>query len=167
MSTNGSAEELESLVLGLRSKACWAALAGRGTGSAIDIHFGAKVPREVPLTNPTLTDEERRFEGDTSIYITCAWRLDSRSSVVCGWLDGGETVEGMVRGLRSVVGHRVEAVDIQRPAWDLKIVFDNGLTLTIFADQTNLIDHDSNYSVFHATKAITVGARSEVRTESS
>jgi hypothetical protein len=149
----------------LRGKSCWAAIAGRGTGSAIDLHFGSKVPRERPLSNPTLTEEERRFEGEVSIYITCAWRLDSKSSVVSGWLDGGETVDEMVKGLKSIVGHRAEAVEIQKPAWDLKIKFDNDLTLMVFADQTNVLDRDDNYSVFVGTKGFTVGTRGELRWE--
>ena len=160
-------QELEAVILGLRLKRCWAVIAGRGTGSAIDLHFGAKVPRKRPLTNPTLGDEERRFEGETSIYLTCAWRLDDKSKVVSGWLDGGETVEEMVRGLKSLVGNTVEAIEIQSPAWDLKITFDSGITLTIFADQTSLVDNDDNYSVFHGLQGYTVGTRSHVRREAS
>jgi hypothetical protein len=164
--TNGSPEELQALILRLRQTECWAVIAGRGTGSAIDLHFGAKVTRKTALSNPTLSEEERRFEGEISVYVTSAWRLDSDVNVICGWLDADENVDEMVRGLKSMVGHKVGAVEVRTPAWDLRISFDNGLSLVIFADQTSLDDGD-NYSVFDGGGGFTVGACGQIRPEPS
>jgi hypothetical protein len=75
--------------------------------------------------------------------------LDSDVNVICGWLDADENV-----------------VEVRTPAWDLRISFDNGLSLVIFADQTSLDDGD-NYSVFDGGGGFTVGACGQIRPEPS
>jgi len=66
----------------LRGELCWSVMAGRGTGSRFTADFGEKLRRNVPLKNPRLSDDERNFQGEFALYVTCAWRVDGLGEVI-------------------------------------------------------------------------------------
>lgn len=145
----------------LIGKECWSIVGGAGTGTHISLAFGDKVPMKKPLTNPHLTEEERNFDGEFSFYITCVWRIDSESEVISGcWEDNSEDGP-MLRGLQKLVNQRVVAADSSLPALDLKITFENNLSLRVFCDQTSPEEGNDNYTFFLPTEEwFNVGTRS-------
>ena len=142
-----ASHDFQAALSRLVGKRCWNAIAGRGTGSHFILDFGEKVPRDQRLENPSLTATERRFRGEVSLFVECAWRLDSSKEVICGWGDSNAPGGAMVRGLRSLVGRRVSGVSVEHPARDLEVHFDD-MVLRMFCERTSQADHGSNYSVF-------------------
>jgi len=136
----GFARTLKSLV----GKRCWGVVAGEGTGSVFVLDFGRKIPQARPIANPHLTLDQRRYKGELSLMVRCAWRIDAKQSVVCGWNDSSRNDGPMVRGLKSLVNTSVKAVTIEPPAMDLTIRFASR-TLRVFCDQTVRESGQENY----------------------
>jgi len=157
--------ELEKALRALVGKPCWTVFAGPETGSAIDIHFGSKIPRLPPLRNPALSDDERRYEGEFSLYITCAWRMTENNQVVYGWTDAADDPAALNSTLEHLVGRTVIAMDVKPTAWDLSLQFGSDLILDIFCDQTSLVDEDDNYALFTPSRLFNVGPRSRLAVE--
>jgi hypothetical protein len=145
----------------LIGKECWSIIGGAGTGSNISLAFGEKVPKKRPLKNRSLTDEERNFNGEFSLYITCTWRIDSELEVACGCREDNSAKGPMLRGLQKLVNQRVISVCLSPPALDLSLTFENNLSLRIFCDQTSLDEDHDNYTFFLRTREwFNVGTRS-------
>ncbi len=125
-----------------------------------------EVLRTPPLRNPSISDDQRNYEGELSLYVTCAWRLRTTDQVLYGWTDAADDPAQLTSTLEQLVGKRVESVGIRRPAWDLTIQFEGGQILDIFSDQTSLVDEDDNYSLFTESEILTVGPRSRLNKES-
>jgi len=127
---------------------CWSSIGGMGTGSAFVLDFGDKVRRKSPLTNRHLSEEQRSFQGSIWLHILgCTWRVDTATEVLGAW-DVGETrVEDMVALMSGLVGGRVTAANVELPGLDLTLSFDNGMTLRLFCDQTDLEHEMDNYSI--------------------
>jgi hypothetical protein len=132
----------------LVNKPCWGIAAGANTGSVIDLHFGQKLPLRQPVLNPTLSADLRRYYGELSLFIECAWRLDAEDQVLCGWGEDFSAGGPLGKGLQLVINQRVEKVSIQRPAFDLAVHFSNALVLWIFCDQTESSEDNNNYALF-------------------
>jgi hypothetical protein len=110
---------------------CWYASTGGAAGATFELAFGGKIRRAIPLHNPSHSQEFRQYEGEASLFVWCAWRLDSPDSTITSWDDEQTTIQN---GLARLTGSRVLAVDIFPPGWDLDMRFDNGLRLHVFAD---------------------------------
>lgn len=134
------------VVARLVDKRCWGLRAGTGTGSRFVLDFGGKVPARNPVRNPNLTRVQQRFRGEFSLFVTCAWRLDARTHVVCGWADSNLPSGDMLRGLRTVIGRRVRAINLCMPAYDLEVDF-GPRTLRIFCDRTVRMEGEANYTM--------------------
>lgn len=142
---------------------CWGIIAGSGTGSNINMQFGRKIPRAKPLKNPSLTNEQREFDSEFSVFVECVWRLDSETEIVCGAWDNNRENGLMIIGLHQLVGSVVSSVQILKPAFDLIVSFSNGLALKVFCDNVSPIDANDNYSLFTPDLYYTVGTRSVLR----
>jgi hypothetical protein len=152
----------------LVDKNCWAFSAGAGTGSMVVLDFGKKVPRTPVLTNPNLTEDQRRFTGEAFLFLQhAAWRLDSQTEIICGSTDSNELEGPMVHGLRRLVSTKAKAVYILSPFLDLLIEFEGGIVLTVFCDQTNLEDESDNYSLHVNRTAFVVATRSKLIVENT
>jgi hypothetical protein len=46
----------------LIGRPCWLIIAGKGTGSIVHLGFGDKYPRDKPLKNPCINDDEKLFK---------------------------------------------------------------------------------------------------------
>lgn len=130
----------------LIGKECWSIVAGKGTGSVVSIDFGIKIARKRPLRNTLLSDEQRQFEPELSLFVKCAWRINSDKNIICSSTDSNSNDGPMVNGLKMLVGHKVKSIDIEYPALDLKIIFDNDLRFYIFCNETNIDNNHSNYT---------------------
>jgi hypothetical protein len=144
----------------LHSSVCWSVVAGAGTGSLVSLDFGEKIIRTKPLKNPALSDEQRNYFGENVLYIECAWRLQTRSEVICSSTSGNLENQSMVDGLRQIIGAHVVKVRAQLPGGDMEIIFDNGISLLIFADQSNEVEKIDNYTFYSPNFIITNGPKS-------
>src|SRR5437867_12656135 len=99
MSTAALKNDFRAAVSRLEGKRCWSVLAGSGTGSHFILDLGEKVPRDYRIENPTLTVVQRTFRGELSLFVVCAGRLVSKSSVICGWGDSNVLYGVVVRGM--------------------------------------------------------------------
>lgn len=135
---------------------CWGVIAGSGTGSVISLAFGLKTPRHIPLPNPHLTDELRHHEGEFSLFVLCAWRLQSSEQVICSSTSSNAANGTMRKGLRRLVGDTVSTVALGYPAFDLTVCFASGLSLLVFCDISRDEDEMDNYDYFVRDEVITV-----------
>lgn len=147
----------------LVGQVCWGFAAGKGTGSVISLDIGEKVLRESPLKNPHLTAKQRKYKAEFDLFIQCAWRLESKTQVICGAWDDNSEGGDMLEGLQRLVGQAINSIKVSKPAFDLAVNFNNGLVLRIFCEQTNQAEMEDNYSVFLPNTIYVVGNRSQLR----
>lgn len=153
--------ELREVLQSLVGKPCWDFAAGAGTGSHVSFDFGRKLRRADPLRNPLVTDTVRRYTGEIDLFVTCSWRLDSETEVLCGAEDDNTEEGPMQHGLRQLLGRRVRAVQLREPGLDLVLELEGGLTFRVFCDEVNA-DGDDNYTVFVPHFYYNVGKRSRL-----
>lgn len=123
------AVQVRSSLIGLE---CWYVSAGGNyVGSSFSLALGGKVPRERPLTNTAHSDEFRNYKGEANLLVWCSWRLDGQESPQSS---SDDTDEGRLRALDQLVGARVVDVVVERPAWDLKLLFSPFYSLKLFCD---------------------------------
>jgi hypothetical protein len=143
-------------------KCCWAVIAG-GMGSMATIHLGAYVRREMRLQASAIGQTKASFRGEYCIFVQgCAWRLNDKDSVVCGWRDSGVTIEAELARLE---GSIVSELRLDTQMFDLTARFENGLTLRLFCDQTGSVDSTPNYSIKTPQNLFSVRPRSVLAVE--
>lgn len=158
--------EFTRLVRRLIGRRCWAAIAGESTDSSVLLEFESKLPRMVPIVNPHLSEDERYHEGEISLYIDCAWRLDSETNVLCGSTDSPAKGGAMLAGLSRLVDREIESAQIEPPAFDLTLKFGGGPTLKVFCEETNLEnDYDNYWLKVKPEGFFIVGPRGQLRRE--
>jgi hypothetical protein len=123
--------ELSKAILSLPGLACWYVSCGGAAGSTFELSFGQEVRRRFPLKNSAHSAEFRQFEGEVSLLVWCAWRLDSPDTCLTSWDDTNDSVE---RELTKLVGARVRSIDLVGPCWDINLMFSNSLCLRVFCD---------------------------------
>ena len=158
-------EDLAESLKGLIAKECSGFYAGPVTGPDIDLHFGRKTTIVVPVSRPSLPEGLKLAQGEISLFIECAWRLDSEREVICGSTDSNENDGPMQRGLALIVGRAVKSVKVELPAGDLTVRFDGDIALRVFCDQTNLEEGNDNYSLHVKDRIYIVGPRGRLRYE--
>lgn len=161
MNVNREADEFLS---GVRGRECWSVIGGASTGSAISIKFGDRVPLLRPLQNPTLSLEDRAFDGERSLIVYCDWRLDRGSGIVCT----SQTVDDVgtldLSALNQIKGQIVQDIEFTSRMYDLRIQFVNGYHLSVFCDLA--ADYDgSNYIMFNPKTCIAVTAQGNLSVE--
>ena len=163
--TKQSRQDLLHALERFSGRRCIGFSAGEGTGSVVNFEFEPRRPRQRPLTNPNLTEEQRAGDSEYGLFVECAWRLDGPQEVVCGAWDDNSPRGPMLRGLQGIVGHKAEFFRLSEPGLDLEILFGNGWTLRVFCDQVNEEDEGDNYSVFCPGEILVVGTKSRLRRE--
>jgi hypothetical protein len=161
-----SVSELRDALVLLKGKECWSIVAGAGTGSAIHLEFGAKVPRRVPLRErPRLSAEQVCYEGEIDLFVQCAWRLERSQSVICGSTDDDRNDGPMVEGLSELRGMTVQDVDVSDPIPDFELRLTGDMRLKVFCDQTNIETNIDNYSVRVGETIYVVASKGQLATE--
>jgi len=154
---------LRKFLTALRRKRCWSVLAGPGTGSMVTLAFGKRVPRPRPISNPTLTEEQNRFDGELKLFLKdAAWRIDGKRGPVCSSTDNNKRGGPMLRGLNRLVGKKVTSATVAGTAADLTISFSGGLRLLVFSVQTNSEDEEDNYSIHGRVGTVAVGPKGKL-----
>jgi len=154
--------KLDFIKQSLTSTVCWSVIGGAGVGTAISLAFGEKIPRASPLGNTRLTEEERIFEGEFSLFVECTWRLQTPDEVLCTSLSSNLEGQSRHQELMQLVGKHVVDVEIRLPAGDLEITFEDKRILVVFADQANEIDRWDNYTFYSPAYVMKNGYRSLV-----
>ena len=127
--TKDIAIQLRSQLIGMP---CWYASAGgKHLGSTFSLALGRKIPRDTPLKNQGHADEFRNYEGEANIVVWCTWRLDGPDAPVSS---SDDTEEGIQAALEGLVGASIVDVIIERPAWDLRLLFAPFHRLSLFCD---------------------------------
>ncbi len=143
----------------IAGKKCWGIVGGNGSIIAFD--FGKKIPREKPIINENLSNDEQKFESEFSLFVHCVWRVDSAKDVIFGAWTEYEIIQ---QKLNQILNQTVKQIDLYEPAFDLKITFSNDFKLNIFCDQTNEEDNNDNYDYFTPEIIYTVGYKSNLET---
>jgi len=154
--------KLQAAVAALKSETCWSIIAGEGTGSLISLAFGEKNKRPRILRNRNLTEEEREFEGEFELYVECAWRLETEQDVLCTSTSSNGSGGLMIEALRQLVGKAINQARLMWPAADIRLDFDGGFSLLLFADQANELDNYCNYTLSTEYETIVNGSKSKI-----
>lgn len=155
-------EEFRAALRGLEGRRCWAVFYGRLAGSIIQLHFEPKLRRAEPLRNRALSEEERWFDGEYALYITCEWRLTSGGAPFVSSDDAVCHPERLRTTLETLAGRRVLAVRTQQPYWDTFFDFTDDLRLHVICDREG--DGD-DFDLSTATTVFGVGPRGRLTVE--
>lgn len=121
-------DRLDELV----GEACWSAKAGLDREWLVVLDLGDKVRRSLRLANPTLSFEQRTFEGSHAVVVEGTWRLDGPNGVIVSCLDSRYPTDRLDAGLAELVGRKVESAKAEGPAHDLEVRFEGGYVLRAF-----------------------------------
>lgn len=98
------------------------------------IEVGGPIERSGPVRNEKISDTLRNFRGAYCVFVEgCAWRLDQKGTVVCGWRDDEDVIREKIQTL---AGHHVQKVELASSVFDLNLSFDHGYVLRLFCDLT-------------------------------
>lgn len=140
----------------LRGLPILGSVAGTGTGTLVSLAIGAPVLRDRPIENPHIAEILRTHDGEYSLFIKCAWRIESETEVVCS-SECDNTAGPMLTGLACLTGSVIlEVQPLAGPAHDLALRFADGLVLRVFCEQFGA-EADDNYCLFMPTITFTVG----------
>ena len=109
---------------------CWSVIAGEGSGSIVTINFGDQVERPQILSNPNLSEEEKKFVGEWSIYTSGSyWSL-----VVDGWMHVDATFDAQEIGVRLkvLIGDYVVSLEKLKESGILVVKFKSNAYLAVF-----------------------------------
>jgi len=121
--------EFRSKLIGL---GCWYVSAGgNNLGSSFSLAFGDKIARSIPLSNSAHPEHFRQYEGTANLLVWCTWRLDGRDEPITS---SDDTEEGISNGLARLTGCTIVDLIVERPCWDLKILFSPFYRLQLFCD---------------------------------
>ena len=152
--------ELKLVLRQLINKKCWECAASPITGSEFSLHFGKKVPFQMPANLP----KDIESEGEFILFIrTAAWRLDRQAGVVCSSQDSPQNDGPMLKGLHQIVGRKIRSIKLLNFACDLQVNLSGGLVLRIFCNQTSVGEYSSNYSVHAPTKVYGVEGSGKIK----
>ena len=161
-------EEFLGKLKSLVGECAWAAAGGGCTGSIVSFEFGERLLRERPVENPSLPEEMRTHQGELSLLIYCAWRIEEGSThIVGGSGDWDEKKQGLATdSLKTVLDSPVADVELNS-FLDLTIAFHSGTRLHVFCDQSACDQSgDQCYSFFlRKTGAYTVVSKGMIRFE--
>lgn len=151
-------EAMITIANALSEQECWYVSCGGSAGASFELALGKKVARKYPIQNPAHSEEFRNFEGTTSLFVWCTWRLDAPETPVTS---SDDQDSGISAGLNQLIGHKITSVDVRTKGMDATIVFSNGYTLYIFCDHVpGAPSFDGNWEVVTQASivAIEVGA---------
>ncbi len=158
--------EFETVLQRMIGLQCWSIIAGKPSGSMVSFDFGRKILRNNPIANPELTDDQRNYIGEVSLFTYfCPWRIEAGDDIICSWNDDNSEDGPMLRALYRLLDEKVEHVELLRPGLDLNIHFSGSLVLRLFCDQTDEEEGANNYVYFAPDKSYAVGIRSKINVE--
>ena len=153
--TKSNAQALNDAFHELEGLECWAWVAGRGTGSVVSLKFGEKIKRRIPVTNPHISEEARKFEGEYCLFIEgCAWRIEEEEVLGCS-VSSNEPDGAMIEALSQLINKKVVSVSLKYPSFDFSLLFEQGVSLHSFCF-LKTADELDNYTLSTRDSAWTV-----------
>jgi hypothetical protein len=159
-----SHRDVEALLQRIVGEECWAIIAGPGTGSVILLDLGAKLPRDVEVDNPTLSEDERQFEAPYSIQVWCSWRVEAEGRVVGSAIALPDEGWWERSGLAHVKGRHLTSFELSTPIPDLRLHFGDA-TLSLFADTLSKDDEDCAFTMRTPDEVYVVFANGDLQRE--
>jgi hypothetical protein len=165
MAANNGQQDFDALLGLIHGLPCWHVGTGGADGTTFSLALGDKIPRQHPLKNPSQAEEFRQNQGEASLLVWCAWRLDDPDEPVVSW-DNDE--DAVAAGLNRLVGATIQSATVSAPAWDLIVHFSNDLVLRIFCDHLSPDpSFDRNWDLHYREKILAVGPGPHWRIEHS
>jgi hypothetical protein len=125
------------------------------------VALGENVPLPAPSKKTRYSNAIPQFEGQASVLIWCAWRLDGADGPLTSWDDAEQSIKA---GLAKLVGSRIDTLDIAPPAWDMDITFSNSLCLRIFCDHVpGEPSFDGNWDIRTTTTSVAAGPGANIK----
>ena len=137
--------EIQAKLQGLLGQKAWGV--ARGQGSFVTMEFGQPVP-------PAKANETTHGEWHLWLY-GCAWRLEQGDRVVIASEDEQMDIETAIQLLE---GRVLQKFDLQTPALDAVLTFENDIVLRLFSVNAEEMD---SWMLFTPEKVITVEARGQ------
>jgi hypothetical protein len=94
------------------------------------IELGTRRPLEPPILNPSLTHEQRMFEGEHSLFVQCCWVLTPSSGPSLPPGSASRASESLEL-LDRLQGRAITAAAIDELTLELLLTFDNGAQLRV------------------------------------
>ena len=141
----------------VKGEICWSVLASATTGLALHLKFGKQRRRQRALKNPNLTETERKFDGEITLYTACPWRIKSLNGILIdgddeqGYGSNGPTL----KALEGLKGKKITRAECAPASHNLSIEFDGEISLEIYdvisAKQNFIYTFTIGDRVFHAS----------------
>lgn len=109
------------------------------SGALLDL--GERVEKERPTKNPKLTAEQRRYQGESSVFITCTWSLNVPSDRTQPARQEMDERSWWDKQLSLVVGTTVTETTTTPDRRQLQIRFDNGVQLVADLEDSSEYQH--------------------------
>lgn len=138
-------EDFRNEVKNLSGKECWGVVGGPGTGSVISLSIGEKYPSKNPSKNTFLSDLVRSNDSEYSLLVSCPWRIEDSSEILCGSHHTNDNDGPYQSGFERIVGSNIIETYCSAPALDLRLDFSNGVALSVFCAEIG-IDDDECYA---------------------
>lgn len=139
---------LQAILEGFVGQRCWKVILGSGTGTHVSIGFGEAIKRSRAIANPTLTEDERKFDAAYTIMIYCAWRLRCGKTRIVSSTDRNLHSDVKLNAFKAIRNASVVGVGFTPIVFDLSINFSNEMVLDIFTDRTGSNGMLTNYDIF-------------------
>jgi len=131
---------------------CWSSLAHTSISTNWAIDFGKKFKRKKPLRNNKLSDDERIYQGELTLFILSAsWRLTQNQQILTSSSDFREYDESQDSFIQSqmskkIVGESITDLTINEQTLDVSMTLTGNYRIDILCNCPN----DVNY-VFSKT----------------
>ena len=147
---------MDQLLGRIAGQPCWSAIVGADDDYPFVLHFGEKRRRSLRLANPRLSFLQRTYEGEFSLLVECAWRVDGPTAVVASCWDPADVRQ---EALERLVDVTVRTVTAQAPGYDLQLVFENGHALRCLSVETDVDRPRDNWHLYTPDALLKVGPR--------
>lgn len=147
MTAKWNRKRLNNMLQVLCDKRCWYVSCGGSAGHTFELFLGAKIKRPIPLGHKSLPPALRRAEQrlpllirmndpEYSLLVWSAWRILKKERIIASSRDDREIYIPVLNGLRS---RKIVAIGTPAETTDVRILFDNKLTLDIFCDSGTML----------------------------
>ena len=163
---NSATDEIREWAASAQGMLCWSVVAG-GMTSYIGIDLGKQRRRARTLTNPHLTQAQREFGSDYSIFVEGAfWQLSQKDAIMTDANADCSPNGPLALGVQLLVGSHVTAVQFDSGTRSLCVDFEPGaLKLQVRGDVVN--GWNGCYSLFFPDRILAIegaeGSRIEER----
>ena len=138
-------------------------------GSRFALDFGAQLKADIIIGNDMLREDQRKFVGEYSLFVTnTGWKLYHGSEVICHCNDSNKNDGPMVLGLSQLEGKKMLRFKFGESHAELMIAFSENYRLFL-CDWEGVAADDDAYTLFGEMEglAVTVQMNGRVSKEPS